>query len=417
MKTVQFVCSNCGASFFQWFGKCPECNEWNTLKEFATAPSRTKQSPAVFSRLGSSGAKSKLPSGSHEVDRVLSGGFGADAVALLSGQPGIGKSTLLLHIAAHQEGVLYCSGEEESEEIAQRAGRIKKNSSILFSSEKDIDALIAGIGEVQGVKMVIFDSLQTLTVSGSSSGLQVKEVLTRIITAAKQMHFVALVVGHVTKEGDIAGPKYLEHMVDTVLLLEGDPHSSIRILRCIKNRYGPTTETGFFTLENGIQEVRNPSEFFMDTRPGPGKATVAVREGSRIIFATIEALAVPTSLAFPKRVAKGIDTKRFELILAILKKHVHAPVDRYDMYANVSGGLRITDPLADFGIAAAVLSALSGKPTKAQSVFTGELGLLGQLRVGSGYERIESEARRIGFQTIYSPKDTESIGWYTKRNE
>ena len=425
---IQFVCENCGASFGQWFGKCPECGEWESLKKFQDISDKSTNSKqvvgkAVFQKISETNteARKRMESGIKEVDRVLGGGFMPDEVVLVSGEPGVGKSTLLLSIAgkiaANGKAACYCSAEEDAGNIAHRAKRLGiAMDQVLFTSEKQIESVLSAIQDMDvKPEFVVFDSLQTLY-SVNAEGLpgslvQSKEVLTAIIMAAKENHFVALVVGHITKEGDIAGPKYLEHMVDAVLFLEGDRHSTIRILRSFKNRYGGTDETGFFSMtEAGIEEVANPSAFFLDwNESAPGKAAVGVREGARIVFATIEVLAVSSSLAFPKRVTKGIDAKRFELILAILKKHLRAPVDQYDLFANVSGGLKVTDPLADLGIAAAVHSALMGDTPPEKSVYVGELGLLGAVRASRDIQQIVREARRVGFTTIYTSKEIPKI--------
>lgn len=434
-QTSSFVCSNCGGNFEQWFGRCPDCGEWNTLKSFnAPIPGNnpsgldTSVTPSRFISLQEAGRGSitRISSGSKEIDRVLGGGFARGSVVLVSGEPGIGKSTLLLSIlgslSKKSVAVAYASAEEDGVHVALRAKRLKLSmQSMLFSSDNQIDALIQGLQmahKTTPLGVVVFDSLQTLYASGSdnTSGSlsQSKEVLTRIINFAKQEQITCIVVGHVTKEGDIAGPKFLEHMVDTVLFIEGESRSHLRILRSLKNRFGSTQETGFFELgEEGIHEVANPSEYFLDwgttKLAEPGRTAVGVREGPRIVFATIEALAVTSHLAFPKRVGKGVDAKRLEVILAILKKHLGLTIDSFDVYVNVSGGLTVRDPLADLGIAAAVYSAIKGFRFPERSLFLGEVGLLGALRKSRDSDSIVKEARRLGFTTFYTPHEVAHI--------
>ncbi|PJE63447.1 DNA repair protein RadA [Candidatus Roizmanbacteria bacterium CG10_big_fil_rev_8_21_14_0_10_45_7] len=441
-QASSFVCSNCGGNFEQWFGRCPDCGQWNTLKSFnAPVPGNnpsgldTSVSPSRFISLQEAGKGSitRISSGSKEIDRVLGGGFARGSVVLVSGEPGIGKSTLLLSIlgslSKNSVAVAYASAEEDGVHVALRAKRLKLSmQSMLFSSDNQIDALIQGLQlahKTTPLGVVVFDSLQTLYASGtdttSGSLSQSKEVLTRIINFAKEEQITCIVVGHVTKEGDIAGPKFLEHMVDTVLFIEGESRSHLRILRSLKNRFGSTQETGFFELgEEGIHEVANPSEYFLDWGEGgpssvkttageAGRTAVGVREGPRIVFATIEALAVTSHLAFPKRVGKGVDTKRLEVILAILKKHLGLVIDSFDVYVNVSGGLTVRDPLADLGIAAAVYSAIKGYCFPERSLFLGEVGLLGALRKSRDSDSIVKEARRLGFTTFYTPREIAHI--------
>ncbi|MCR4326031.1 MAG: AAA family ATPase [Candidatus Roizmanbacteria bacterium] len=444
-QASSFVCSNCGGNFEQWFGRCPDCGEWNTLKSFnAPVPGNnpsgldTSVTPSKFISLQEAGKGSitRISSGSKEIDRVLGGGFARGSVVLVSGEPGIGKSTLLLSLlgslSKNRIAVAYASAEEDGVHVALRAKRLKLSmQTLLFSSDNQVDALIQGLQQAHKTTplgVVVFDSLQTLYASGSdtTSGSlsQSKEVLTRIIHFAKEEQITCIVVGHVTKEGDIAGPKFLEHMVDTVLFIEGESRSHLRILRSLKNRFGSTQETGFFELgEEGIHEVANPSEYFLDwgnaktaeagraerRSSEAGKTAVGVREGPRIVFATIEALAVTSHLAFPKRVGKGVDGKRLEVILAILKKHLGLTIDSFDVYVNVSGGLTVRDPLADLGIAAAVYSAITGYRFPERSLFLGEVGLLGALRKSRDSDSIVKEARRLGFTTFYTPHEIAHI--------
>ncbi len=429
---VAFVCTNCGSSFASWLGRCPDCGEWNTITEYKEA--------AASGEVGSNEVASfaplktvlkdevhpgKRPSGYQELDRVLGGGFAEDQVVLISGEPGVGKSTLLLSVLGHQKKTadslrsVYISSEEEPRQLSKRAERLNVDTgAIYFSGAKSVEALLSGLEEVvkkEKTGLVIFDSLQGMYLSGNTglpgSMNQSKEVLLRIVEFAKKHKVTAIVVGHITKEGDIAGPKFLEHMVDTVLFLEGERMGSLRIVRAFKNRYGPTDEVGFFEMgAEGMAEVVNPSAFFLDWEgKAVGKASIGVRQGVRVVFATVESLVVATSLAFPKRVAKGMDGKRLELILAILKKYLKLPVDKFDIYVNVSGGLRVDDPLADLGLAAAVFSSLTNKVFSPRNLFLGEVGLLGNIRPASALSRINKEARRLGFIKVYSSQNIRDI--------
>lgn len=421
----QFVCENCGSSFASWFGKCPDCGEWNTLKEFSAASDNLSQSriateKAEFGRLSSyaqdNKQSSRLDTGLEELNRVLGGGLVNDEVVLLSGEPGVGKSTLLLSVLSkvvvNKTPVAYVSSEEAGGQIQNRCQRLKINTDLIhFSSQKNIDAVLTGIEALLAkhkIKLLVIDSLQGMYVEGSTglpgSISQSKEVLMKIVNFSKRHHLISLVVGHITKEGEIAGPKFLEHMVDCVLFLEGEKTSNLRILRAFKNRFGPTEEVGFFAMsESGLEEVKNPSEFFLEWGDKAiGKASVAVRQGVRVVFATVETLVVSSNLAFPKRVAKGVDQKRVELILAILKKYLKLNTDHFDIYVNVSGGLKINDTLADLGVAAAVYSSLSGKAFDPKHLFVGELGLLGTVRKSSSLPLISKEAKRLGFAKIHS---------------
>lgn len=432
---TQFVCKNCGSNFSSWYGKCPDCNEWNTLTEFresaggnaSSSNMRSEVSPVRFEQLNKlahqTSSTTRHSSHLSELDRVLGGGFVHDAVVLLSGEPGVGKSTLLLSVLAHKkkdnQSVVYVSTEEESSQIENRAKRLGVDTThILFASEKNIDNVLSGLKEVvekQKIPLIIFDSLQGFYVAGSDSlpgGMsQSKDVLLRIVEFSKKEKVTSIVVGHITKEGDIAGPKFLEHMVDCVLFLEGEKMTNLRMLRVFKNRFGPTDEVGFLEMTGtGIQEVSNPSKYFLDeVGEMAGKAAIGVRQGMRIVFATVESLVVSTNMAFPRRVAKGIDTKRFELILAILKKYLKLPVDKYDIYINISGGLRVDDPLADFGVAASVYSSLTGTVFSAQELFVGEVGLLGTIRKTNMTDMVNREGKRLGFTKIRSAHNTRHI--------
>lgn len=426
-----FVCKNCGSAFSSWFGRCPDCQEWSSLVEFREAKenksdTRQTEKPIDFIPFSSSSktTATRTSSGISEFDRVLGGGFTKDEVVLISGEPGIGKSTLLLSIISGQakdfaKKVVYISSEEGLEQIKSRADRIGINAkNLLFSSDKNIENVLSTLTKTlktNSLSLVIFDSIQGLysqsndSFPGSIS--QAKEVLTRIVEWAKSTQTLCLVTGHITKDGEIAGPKFLEHLVDCVLFLEGDKSTNLRLLRTFKNRFGSVDEVGFFEMtEKGLQEVTNPSRYFLDwDSANIGKTAVGVRQGRRFVFATVESLVVSTNMAFPKRVAKGVDSKRLELLLAILKKYLHLPTDKFDVYVNISGGLRIDDPLADLGILAAVYSSMTGKIIPKRSLFIGEVGLLGNVRQSSMLASLEKEAKRLGFVKVYSVNNLAQI--------
>jgi len=425
---TSYVCSNCGASFASWYGKCPDCGQWEALKRFTTQDdpkeSRSNAAPAHFAPLAAAQSThtERISSGVTEVDRVLGGGFSRSEVIMLSGEPGVGKSTLLLSIvgalAGHsKQTVAYCSAEEEESQIALRAKRMGiDTSNILFSDESNIHSVLLALSS-QKIKpaLVVFDSLQTLYSKTSESlpgsVAQAKEILMSIVDFSKKHGVVSIVIGHITKDGDIAGPKFLEHMVDCVLFLEGEKGGGLRILRSLKNRYGSIEEVGFLEMvSTGMKEVGNPSKFFLDMNMSVvGKTAVGIREGERIVFASVEALVVASSMAFPKRVAKGIDTKRLELLLAILKKYLKLPVDKYDVYVSVSGGLQLFDPIADLGIMGAVYSTMTNTVYSSHAFFVGEVGLLGQVRASRHIARITKEARRIGFTEFYTAQNTPTV--------
>lgn len=427
-SVTNFVCENCGSSFASWLGKCPDCGEWNTLKEFSEPGNAFTHiryagnagEKARFGKLSllatSDKQTSRLDTGLTELNRVLGGGLVTDELVLLSGEPGVGKSTLLLSVLEKltAKGIVvgYVSSEEAPHQIKDRCLRLNINTDLIhFSADKNIEAVLLAIEQLITkikIKLLVIDSLQGMY-APTSTGLpgsisQSKEVLLKIVTFCKQHGLIGLVVGHITKEGEIAGPKFLEHMVDCVLFLEGEKTSNLRILRSFKNRFGPTEEVGFFEMtQNGLNQVKNPSEFFLEWQnKAVGKASVAVRQGVRVLFATVETLVVSTNLTFPKRVAKGIDQKRLELILAILKKYLKLNSDNVDIYVNVAGGLKINDTLADLGVAAAIYSSLSGKAFDPKHLFVGELGLLGTVRKSSALPLISKEAKRLGFSKIHT---------------
>ena len=405
-----YICSSCQFGAASWMGKCPGCGEWNTLlqKKEDSKIAQKKASPTQFSPLKKiDKTKSNRQSmGMFEFDRVIGGGVVPGEVVLLSGEPGIGKSTLLLQIIKNNTAI-YVSGEESLEQVQHRAERLHADiGHILFSDEVNIDKILSGIEIQKKTHLVILDSIQTLytedveTPPGSIN--QIKEVMNRVIPFAKKSGFPFLVIGHVTKEGDLAGPKTLEHMVDCVLSLEGDVSSPFRILRSSKNRFGSIDEIGVFEMkEDGLHEVNSATALLEDAQKKEvGKAIVGICEGNRPMFLEVQALAVPTSLSIPRRVAKGIDFNRIQLLIAIAKKYLNLKLDSYDIYFNVIGGIRITSPLADVGIIAALYSSVLSKTMKVNQVFIGEVGLLGEIRSGYLGKKTTSEAKRLGLRPL-----------------
>lgn len=420
---MQYVCSNCGFSSASWYGKCPECKEWNTLKKFSTGSKKSKgkvgpAKKASFATLEqvSSLSKQRIQTGVYEFDRVIGGGFIGGEVILAAGAPGVGKSTLLLKILSSVK-TMYVSGEESGEQIKQRADRIKADiSNLHFSSDIEVNSLISALeANIDDYDVVVIDSIQTVYASHIESTLgsmsQIKEAATRFVEFAKTHNKPLVIVGHVTKDGDIAGPKMLEHLVDCVLYLEGERQSHFRVLRARKNRFGPTDEVGIFEMkDSGLEEVSKPTALIdASTDQEAGRSLVSSVEGSRALFYEIQTLVVPTALAIPRRVVSGIDINRLQLLLAVMRKHMHVKLDTYDVYVNVVGGLSAKTPGADLGIIAALLSSANNKPLRKNSAFIGEVGLLGEIRSVYGQDKILRDTKRFGLDKIYSSSDIRSV--------
>ncbi len=422
---TQFVCSNCGYGSASWLGRCPSCNEFNTFKEFDTGEgSKTSRRRESVKKLSVTSLKKvaplqkkRLPTGMFEVDRVLGGGITPGAVVLLTGEPGVGKSTLLLQ-ALQKLKVLYISGEEGPEQVKERAERLGVDlSQISFSSDLQVEGIASGVeSELAGkVDAIVIDSIQTVYSKDEEAApgnvTQLRTTTAKLINLAKKMRVAIIIVGHVTKEGEIAGPKTVEHMVDTVLSFEGERVSHFRILRSSKNRFGSTDEIGIFEMtQKGLKQVDNPTAFLEGHEENvPGKAIVGVIEGHRPLFFEIQTLASPTMLPMPRRVVRGVDYNKVLLLLAVIRKHIRLPLDKYDIYINVIGGVTIKSPAADLGIVASIISSIRNMPQPPKSVFIGEVGLLGEIRKIVGQERIIAEAKRLTFQNIYSPENARSI--------
>ena len=418
-KTV-YTCTECGGQSPKWQGQCPQCGVWNTLVETIATPA-----PARFQSVaGKTGTVRRLASvdaaetprfatGVDEFDRVLGGGLVPGGVILLGGDPGIGKSTLLLQAMAAigaARSTLYVTGEESVEQVALRAQRLGLvNAPVSLLAEVQLEAIIATIAK-EKPEVVVIDSIQTAyteaLTSAPGSVAQVRECAAQLTRLAKQRGIVVIFVGHVTKEGAIAGPRVLEHIVDTVLYFEGDTHSSFRLVRAIKNRYGAANELGVFAMtERGLKGVANPSALFLSQHADPvaGSAIVATLEGSRPLLVEIQALVDPVQGGMPKRLAVGLDPQRLALLLAVLHRHGGAETGGYDVFVNAVGGVRINEPAADLAILLAVHSSLVGRPLPAKTLIFGEVGLAGEIRpVQGGQDRIK-EAAKLGFRQFLIP--------------
>jgi DNA repair protein RadA/Sms len=417
-----FVCQQCGVSSPGYLGRCPGCGAWNsmveTLEERRSVGdgSAIKASGAAPVRLRQvdSAASDRVRVPISELDRVLGGGIVPGSLVLLGGDPGIGKSTLVLQAAAAlarpEAPVLYVSGEESAQQIRLRADRLGSNADDLFVlAETDLERVISA-AEQMSPGLLIVDSIQTVFVdditSAAGSVSQVRECTARLMQWAKPRQIPVLIVGHVTKEGTIAGPRVLEHMVDAVLYLEGDRYHQYRILRAVKNRFGSTDEVGVFEMADaGLREVRNPSEAFLEERNGnaAGSSVAVTMEGSRPILVEVQALTSSTAYGLPRRSANGLDTNRLQLLVAVLQKRVGLGLGTQDIYANVVGGLRIVEPAADLAVAIAVASSFKERLVDPRTVAIGEIGLSGELRSVNQLERRLIEAQRLGFKRAVIP--------------
>lgn len=419
IKTT-FQCQNCGYISPKWLGRCPDCNAWNSFVEEKSTPQRLKSFGSSKPRslreiIGAE--KNRYPIGIGELDRVLGGGLVKGAVILIGGDPGIGKSTLLLQaaskIAEKKKIILYVSGEESPEQIKLRAERLSIDSeNIILLSETVIENIISTAQELKPYALVI-DSVQTvyteeLTSAPGSVG-QIRESATKLMFFAKRTETPLFLIGHVTKEGAIAGPRVLEHIVDTVLYFEGEKGSPYRILRTIKNRFGSTNEIGLFTMtDEGLIEVKNPSELFMSERPEgvSGSVVISSIEGTRPLLVEIQALVSPTTFGMPRRTSIGIDFNRLNLLIAVLEKQAGIHLGGMDIFINVVGGIKIFEPAADVGIVSAIVSSFREKPVDSKTLLFGEIGLTGEVRAVAQAEARIKEASKIGFKRAIIPRNT-----------
>lgn len=418
---TKFVCSSCGYESGKWLGRCPDCSAWNTFIEIQVSPSSqnkskpiidlaTSASPVHIGKIKSSGI-SRISSGFMEMDRVLGGGLVAGSAILLSGDPGVGKSTLLLEIARNvssgKKRVLYVSGEESEGQIkirAERTGVSNKNDLLVFSNG-DIDQVIKA-AENAKPELLVIDSIQTMSSSefpGFAGSLpQLRHATSQIVSYAKKNSVPTFIIGHVTKEGEVAGPMLLSHMVDCVLYLEGEKLTGTKILRSFKNRFGDTSEVGIFTMEeSGLVEITNTSSYFRNDEKNKvaGSCLAVVMEGSRPLIVEIQALVVPSNLSFPRRVSNGISEKRIELLIAVIQKHLKVPLDRMDVFINVVGGLKITETAADLAVCMAVLSSYRNKALRS-TVAMAEVGLLGEIKNVTNEKARINEAKKLGIVNI-----------------
>lgn len=421
-----FLCSKCGHESPKWFGRCPACGEWNTAVEEARARPAPRAHrgyaasggrPLRLDEIGGDAAEPRWSTGIRELDRVLGGGLVPGSLVLIGGDPGIGKSTLALELAAALGGtgrtVLYVSGEESPRQAKMRAERIALRRGLdhlWIHSEIELDAIL---GEVERLKpaLLVVDSIQTLHLGAldgaPGSVTQVRECGLRLLRVAKERSLPVLLIGHVTKDGGVAGPRTLEHMVDAVLYLEGDTRHGYRILSAAKNRFGGTNEIGVFEMRgDGLVEVANPSERLLRDRAAvaPGSVVVASIEGTRPILTEVQALVAPTHFANPQRVAQGIDAKRLAVLLAVLEKRARLSLSGCDVFVNVAGGIRLEEPAADLGVALALASSFRDSPVPADWVAVGEVGLAGELRPVPQLAARLKEAARLGFRAALAPR-------------
>jgi DNA repair protein RadA/Sms len=421
-QKTAFFCQNCGYESPKWVGKCPGCGEWNRFAEEPTKATDSRvppeyqlnEKPRSIDTVEAD-EKGRLKTGMEEMDRVLGGGIVAGSAILVGGDPGIGKSTLLLQVlhrlASGGRKVLYVTGEESASQIKLRADRIGASSKNLFVLvEVALENILKYIKEV-GPAAVVIDSIQTVYCSLLSSAPgsvgQVREASERLIIFSKKTGIPVFLVGHVTKDGSIAGPKVLEHMVDTVLYFEGDSGHSYRIIRGIKNRFGPTNEIGVFEMrDRGLVEVSNPSEYFLTERPEgvAGSVVVASIEGTRPILVELQALVVSTSFGMPRRTAIGVDTNRVSLLVAVMDKVGGLHLGNHDIFVNVAGGVKLSEPAVDLGITAAIASSFLDRPIDPKTVVFGEVGLTGEVRGINQMEVRVREAERMGFRRCILPK-------------
>lgn len=434
-RKVTFVCQECGYESPKWMGKCPGCNQWNTMVEELEPSAKGKQTfnrgignrskPEKINAIVSE-KEPRITTKMKEFNRVLGGGIVPGSLILIGGDPGIGKSTLLLQIsnqlAAKDLSVLYISGEESIRQTKLRGDRLGVTADALYVlAETNMDDIRNQIEHIKPV-FVVVDSIQTIfreeVTSAPGSVSQVRECTSELMRLAKTYGIPIVIVGHVTKEGSIAGPRLLEHMVDAVLYFEGERHHTYRILRGVKNRFGSTNEMGVFEMkEAGLREVLNPSEIFLEERSqgAAGSTVVASMEGTRPVLVEIQALISPTSFGNPRRMATGIDTNRVPLLMAVLEKRVGLMLQNQDAYIKVAGGVKLDEPAIDLAIIVSIASSFRDQPTNPDDIFIGEVGLTGEIRRVSRIEQRVQEAAKLGFKRVICPKNNLD-GWTKPTN-
>ncbi|WP_346662617.1 DNA repair protein RadA [uncultured Merdimonas sp.] len=423
-KTV-FFCQNCGHEESKWLGQCPACREWNTfVEEKVTTGRETKKTGGPVARDAvsrvvalesvSTEEEDRIRTEITELDRVLGGGIVQGSLVLVGGDPGIGKSTLLLQmcqkLAQKEKKILYISGEESLKQIRLRANRMGEFPGNLYLLCETNLEMIRSVIEQLTPDLVVIDSIQTMyheeVSSAPGSVSQVRESTNVFLQLAKGLNIAIFLVGHVTKEGTVAGPRVLEHMVDTVLYFEGDRHASYRILRGVKNRFGSTNEIGVFEMrKEGLTEVENPSEYMLSGRPenASGSVVACAMEGTRPILMEIQALVCRSNFGMPRRTAAGLDYNRVNLLMAVLEKRVGLPLSDYDAYVNIAGGIRMNEPAADLGVVMAIASSYKNKPVPGDMIVFGEVGLSGEIRAVTMPEQRVAEAKKLGFRTCVLP--------------
>ena len=428
LKTI-YSCQNCGYTSTQWVGQCPECGGWNTLIEDVISVSKSTKKASIQKRFSGEGLvrlsevlsvpPKRIKTGIEEFDRVLGGGFVPGQVVLLAGEPGIGKSTILTEIAKSLEDrkVLYVCGEESVEQVKLRALRMGyKASNLLVFAETNVDLIISEIYKNTDLALIVIDSIQTLysdDLAGSTGSLVQVRGCTQLLSESVKRAGVPLVlVGHVTKQGVVAGPKVLEHIVDTVLYLEGDSQHLFRILRTTKNRFGPVSEVGIFEMvEKGMKEVKNPSELFLEQRlsSSPGSCVTVVMEGFRPLLFEIQALTTKTSFGYPRRTASGFSSNRLQVLIAIIEKRARMNLSNHDVYLSVAGGFKVKEYASDLAVCLAIASSIKDTPLREGTATFGECGLSGEIRKVTAGERRSSEATKLGFSNLITPSNTRTL--------
>jgi DNA repair protein RadA/Sms len=425
---IKYICSNCGYETIRWLGKCPECESWNSFTEEFVETSKRKpvisKSKYELNTIETISAdeEDRIKTGIKEFDRVLGGGLMPGSVVLLGGDPGIGKSTLAMQATAKiKQKVLYATGEESEKQIKLRASRLKLNSPEFYvHAETNLSDILGAINQLSPA-VVVIDSIQTMyrneLDNSPGSITQIRECTSLLMEEAKKRNYCVLIIGHVTKEGMIAGPKLLEHMVDTVIQFEGESNYSFRILRAQKNRFGSTNEIGVFEMhEEGLREVTNPSELFLSEREKqtPGSVVTSSIEGTRPILLEVQALVTPSNYGYPQRVSSGFDQRRLSILLAVLEKRANIRVSATNVFVNIAGGIRITETAADLAICSAIASSLTEKIIDNQTIIIGEVGLGGEIRSVGHIEKRIQEAAKLGFKSAIIPsgnkKELKSLG-------
>lgn len=414
-----FLCESCGNEFPTWAGKCSACGEWNSLKEISVSQTakRSVSSDVEIKKLSEIEGNNfgRIDTGIGELNRVLGGGIVPGTVILVGGEPGIGKSTLLLQLSNNIKNTYYLSAEESAEQIKIRADRLKiSESTVRVLSTPDLQAVGAEIGKSKP-DLLIIDSIQTVFLSEypSSPGslVQVRECGIYLQQLAKTTGIPIIIVGHVTKDGSLAGPRILEHLVDVVLYLEGERFHDARVIRGVKNRFGATNEVGIFSLQDkGMVEIKNPSELFlMERQSGPGSVVTAVMEGTRPILVEVQALVNPSNFGFAKRTTSGFDLNRLNLLAAVITKKTPVNLSNSDIYINIVGGMKISEPSVDLAVCAAIMSSYKNRPIDEKLCIFGEVGLSGEVRKVTKQTDREKEAKALGYKIIQTPKNISEV--------